>query len=108
MQAEINLLKESQNFEKSGVLDPKDEFEEIKNLYSMHRVDFEQEDIVKLYSSSYFSRDKLQLNQLKMKLFQSLAERAIRSQEILLKSTARKGKRGGAKPSEAQVYMENK
>ena len=88
--------------------DPKEEFEEIKSLCSLHRIDFENEDIVKLYSSCYFSQDQLEIQHLKLKLFQSLAGRAIRSQEILLKATARRGKKGGATPTEAQIYMENR
>lgn len=49
--------------------DPAQEFEDIKNLYAMHRVSMEQDDVTKLYSSCYFSRDKLRVQQLKVKLF---------------------------------------
>jgi hypothetical protein len=55
-------LKQGQKVQKEKDLDPKKEFDEIKSLFSLHRVDFEQEDIVKLYSSAYFSQDKLQIN----------------------------------------------
>jgi len=46
MQTQIDSLKQQVRVEHFDDFDPKEEFEEIKSLCSLHRVDFDNEDIV--------------------------------------------------------------
>ena len=74
MRDEIQLLRYQDKIKKEKEFnkldfDPTREFEEIKNLYAIHRVNIEQEDVTKLYTSCYFSKDKLRVQQMKVKLF---------------------------------------
>jgi len=103
----LQLNDEEANF---AEFDPQQEFEEIAQLFDMYRQDLAGSDISHLYTACKYTQDRTQLLNFKAKLFQSIAQRAIRNQEFLVKSNKRrnKGIPNDNKVDNVKIFIENK
>lgn len=103
----LQLNDEEANF---AEFDPQQEFEEIAQLFDMYRQDLAGSDISHLYTACKYTQDRTQLLNFKAKLFQSIAQRAIRNQEFLVKSNKRrnKGVPNENKGDNVKIFIENK
>ena len=103
----LQLNDEEANF---AEFEPQQEFEEIAQLFDVYRQDLAGSDISHLYTACKYTQDRTQLLNFKAKLFQSIAQRAIRNQEFLVKSNKRryKGVPNDNKVDNVKIFIENK
>jgi hypothetical protein len=65
----------------------------IKQLYEAYQVDLSESEVSSLYSACYYSEDIYLAQQFKINLFQTIARRAIKNQQVLMTIAARKSGR---------------
>lgn len=108
LQNEISVLQRAQlNMPVDEEFDPDTEFDEVRKLFDLYKMDCSKSDLEHLYMTCFYTQDKALVQQFKVRVFQNIAQRALRNQEALIKTQSRR--KGVQLDKEAiQVFADNK